>query len=199
MNNNPNFHENKFLYEQKLLQKNNFITFCNVENFILNEKKSDNSEANNRMKELEEENLRLKNELNLLKSNNNKKLKINQESQNISGIELDESLSLEENNENNDSSNKNLDKKQDYFLNKGRKVLLKKYSKIHFIKKLSNQIKNLSKNSTKNEKEDTQILIQLNQTIKNLNQNIISDIGDKKMKQERENNNFLKKKTNKNF
>ena len=199
MNNNPNFHENKFLYEQKLLQKNNFITFCNVENFILNEKKSDNSEANNRMKELEEENLRLKNELNLLKSNNNKKLKINQESQNISGIELDETLSLEENNENNDSSNKNLDKKQDYFLNKGRKVLLRKYSKIHFIKNLSNQIKNFSKNSTKNENEDTQILIQLNQTIKNLNQNIISDIGDKKMKQERENNNFLKKKTNKNF
>jgi hypothetical protein len=165
----------------------------------LNEKKSDNLELNNRMKELEEENLRLKQELNLIRNDKKKKLELNKESQNNSGIELDESLSLEENNDIHNSSSKNTDKKQDYFLNKGRKVLLKKCSKIHFIKKLSNQIKNLSKNSAKNDKEDTQILIQLNQTIKNLNQNIISDICDKKIKQERESNNFLKKKTNKNF
>ena len=48
------------------------------------------------------------------------------------------------------------------------------------------------------EKDDTKILIQLNQTIKNLNQNIISDIGDKN-KSEKDKINFLKRKTSKNF
>ena len=111
---------------------------------------------------------------------------------------MDES-SLEDNNQNYNLQNDNINNKKNYFLNQGRKVLLSKYSKIHFIKSLSNKIKSLSKNNSKNEKEDTQILIQLNQTIKNLNQNIISDIGDKKIKQEKDNTNFLRRKTNNNF
>ena len=61
-------------------------------------------------------------------------------------------------------------KKQEYFLNKGRKVLLSKFSKIKF----------------NNNSEDTQVLIQMNQTIKNLNQNIKTD----NVKE----NNFLQKK-----
>ena len=195
---NPTFPDNNFSCSHKFLSQNkNLITLCNVENFILNEKKADISKNYSKIKELEEENFRLKKELNLIKNNNNKK--INKENQIYSEIDLDESLSYDENNENNNTTNNSMDKKQDYFLNKGRKVLLKKYSKIHFIKKLSNEIKHLSKNNSKNEKEDTQILIQLNQTIKNLNQNIISDIGERKIKQERDGNCFLKKKTNKNF
>ena len=187
-----------YTYEPKMfVPEKNKITFCNVDNFSLNEKKSDiiNISANNKLKELEEENLRLKNELNLIRSNSMENANINNP-----GLDLDES-SFEENNQNYlkaKSNNLNINKKQDYFFNKGRKVLLSKYSKIDFIKSLSNKIKNLSENVPKKEKDDTKILIQLNQTIKNLNQNIISDIGDKN-KSEKDKINFLKRKTNKNF
>ena len=187
-----------YTYEPKMfVPEKNKITFCNVDNFSLNEKKSDiiNISANNKLKELEEENLRLKNELNLIRSNSMENANINDQ-----GLDLDES-SFEENNQNYlkaKSNNLNINKKQDYFFNKGRKVLLSKYSKIDFIKSLSNKIKNLSENVPKKEKDDTKILIQLNQTIKNLNQNIISDIGDKN-KSEKDKINFLKRKTNKNF
>ena len=161
-----------YTYESKLyIPERKKIIFCNVENFALNEKKSDSKDANtnNKLKELEEENLRLKNELNLIRNN-----------------------SME------NSHNNNINTKQDYFFNKGRKVLLSKYSKIDFIKSLSSKIKNLNENVPKKEKDDTKILIQLNQTIKNLNQNIISDIGDKN-KSEKDKINFLKRKTSKNF
>ena len=187
-----------YTYEPKMfVPEKNKITFCNVDNFSLNEKKSDmiNINSNNKLKELEEENLRLKNELNLIRSNSMENANINNQ-----GLDLDES-SFEENNQNYlkaKSNNLNINKKQDYFFNKGRKVLLSKYSKIDFIKSLSNKIKNLSENVPKKEKDDTKILIQLNQTIKNLNQNIISDIGDKN-KSEKDKINFLKRKTNKNF
>ena len=187
-----------YTYEPKMfVPEKNKITFCNVDNFSLNEKKSDiiNISANNKLKELEEENIRLKNELNLIRSNSMENANINNQ-----GLDLDES-SFEENNQNYlkaKSNNLNINKKQDYFFNKGRKVLLSKYSKIDFIKSLSNKIKNLSENVPKKEKDDTKILIQLNQTIKNLNQNIISDIGDKN-KSEKDKINFLKRKTNKNF
>ena len=187
-----------YTYEPKMfVPEKNKITFCNVDNFSLNEKKSDiiNISANNKLKELEEENLRLKNELNLIRSNSMENANINNQ-----GLDLDES-SFEENNQNYlkaKINNLNINKKQDYFFNKGRKVLLSKYSKIDFIKSLSNKIKNLSENVPKKEKDDTKILIQLNQTIKNLNQNIISDIGDKN-KSEKDKINFLKRKTNKNF
>ena len=187
-----------YTYEPKMfVPEKNKITFCNVDNFSLNEKKSDmiNINSNNKLKELEEENIRLKNELNLIRSNSMENANINNQ-----GLDLDES-SFEENNQNYlkaKSNNLNINKKQDYFFNKGRKVLLSKYSKIDFIKSLSNKIKNLSENVPKKEKDDTKILIQLNQTIKNLNQNIISDIGDKN-KSEKDKINFLKRKTNKNF
>ena len=187
-----------YTYEPKMfVPEKNKITFCNVDNFSLNENKSDiiNISANNKLKELEEENLRLKNELNLIRSNSMENANINNQ-----GLDLDES-SFEENNQNYlkaKSNNLNINKKQDYFFNKGRKVLLSKYSKIDFIKSLSNKIKNLSENVPKKEKDDTKILIQLNQTIKNLNQNIISDIGDKN-KSEKDKINFLKRKTNENF
>ena len=187
-----------YTYEPKMfVPEKNKITFCNVDNFSLNEKKSDmiNINSNNKLKELEEENLRLKNELNLIRSNSMENANINNQ-----GLDLDES-SFEENNQNYlkaKSNNLNINKKQDYFFNKGRKVLLSKYSKIDFIKSLSNKIKNLSENVPKKEKDDTKILIQLNQTIKNLNQNIISDIGDKN-KSEKDKINFLKRKTNENF
>ena len=187
-----------YTYEPKIfIPEKNKITFCNVDNFSLNEEKSDiiNINANNKLKELEEENIRLKNELNLIRSNSMENANINNQ-----GLDLDES-SFEENNQNYlkaKSNNLNINKKQDYFFNKGRKVLLSKYSKIDFIKSLSNKIKNLSENVPKKEKDDTKILIQLNQTIKNLNQNIISDIGDKN-KSDKDKINFLKRKTNKNF
>ena len=187
-----------YTYEPKIfIPEKNKITFCNVDNFSLNEEKSDiiNINANNKLKELEEENLRLKNELNLIRSNSMENTNINNP-----GLDLDES-SFEENNQNYlkaKSNNLNINKKQDYFFNKGRKVLLSKYSKIDFIKSLSNKIKNLNENVPKKEKDDTKILIQLNQTIKNLNQNIISDIGDKN-KSEKDKINFLKRKTNENF
>ena len=202
--NNTNYtinqNNNNYSYQPKLfVSENKKITHCNVENFALNEKKNDILKINNnKLKELEEENLRLKNELNLLKNNKNKKE--NDENIDINNHELDlDESSLEDNNQNYNLQNDNINNKKNYFLNQGRKVLLSKYSKIHFIKSLSNKIKSLSKNNSKNEKEDTQILIQLNQTIKNLNQNIISDIGDKKIKQEKDNTNFLRRKTNKNF
>ena len=185
-----------YTYESKLyIPERKKITFCNVENFALNEKKSDSKDTNtnNKLKELEEENLRLKNELNLIRNNSMENSHINNP-----GIELDES-SFEENDKNyNIKKNNNINTKQDYFFNKERKVLLSKYSKIDFIKSLSSKIKNLSENVPKKEKDDTKILIQLNQTIKNLNQNIISDIGDKN-KSEKDKINFLKRKTSKNF
>ena len=185
-----------YTYESKLyIPERKKIIFCNVENFALNEKKSDSKDANtnNKLKELEEENLRLKNELNLIRNNSMENSHINNP-----GIELDES-SFEENDKNyNIKKNNNINTKQDYFFNKGRKVLLSKYSKIDFIKSLSSKIKNLSENVPKKEKDDTKILIQLNQTIKNLNQNIISDIGDKN-KSEKDKINFLKRKTSKNY
>ena len=185
-----------YTYESKLyIPERKKIIFCNVENFALNEKKSDSKDTNtnNKLKELEEENLRLKNELNLIRNNSMENSHINNP-----GIELDES-SFEENDKNyNIKKNNNINTKQDYFFNKGRKVLLSKYSKIDFIKSLSSKIKNLNENVPKKEKDDTKILIQLNQTIKNLNQNIISDIGDKN-KSEKDKINFLKRKTSKNF
>ena len=103
------------------------------------------NENENMVQKLIQENNKLKLELALLKNNG-------------------ESLDLDEN----DFDKKNSD---DYFLNKGRKILMSKISKIQFIKNFSDQMKQLGKKSN----EDTQILIQLNQTIKNLNQNIIND------------------------
>ena len=185
-----------YTYESKLyIPERKKITFCNVENFALNEKKSDSKDTNtnNKLKELEEENLRLKNELNLIRNNSMENSHINNP-----GIELDESSFEENDKKYNIKKNNNINTKQDYFFNKGRKVLLSKYSKIDFIKSLSSKIKNLSENVPKKEKDDTKILIQLNQTIKNLNQNIISDIGDKN-KSEKDKINFLKRKTSKNF
>ena len=185
-----------YTYESKLyIPERKKITFCNVENFALNEKKSDSKDTNtnNKLKELEEENLRLKNELNLIRNNSMENSHINNP-----GIELDESSFEENDKKYNIKKNNNINTKQDYFFNKGRKVLLSKYSKIDFIKSLSSKIKNISENVPKKEKDDTKILIQLNQTIKNLNQNIISDIGDKN-KSEKDKINFLKRKTSKNF
>ena len=192
---NSNFIEKNYSNNLKLISQNNSISFCKVENFSLNRKKDGILKDNAKLKELEKENMKLKNELNLIKKSNNKEnIKyINQQ------LELDESLSFDENNIKSDNINDTISKKSNYFFNKGRKVLLSKCSKIHFIKKISDEIKNISKNNVKSEKEDTKILIQLNQTIKNLNQNIISDMSDKQRKQERDKNNFLKKKTNKNF
>ena len=111
-----------YTYESKLyIPERKKITFCNVENFALNEKKSDSKDTNtnNKLKELEEENLRLKNELNLIRNNSMENSHINNP-----GIELDES-SFEENDKNyNIKKNNNINTKQDYFFNKGRKVLL---------------------------------------------------------------------------
>ena len=144
-----------YTYESKLyIPERKKITFCNVENFALNEKKSDSKDTNtnNKLKELEEENLRLKNELNLIRNNSMENSHINNP-----GIELDES-SFEENDKNyNIKKNNNINTKQDYFFNKGRKVLLSKYSKIDFIKSLSSKIKNSSENVPKKEKDDTKI------------------------------------------
>ena len=192
---NSNFIEKNYSNNLKLISQNNSISFCKVENFSLNRKKDGILKDNAKLKELEKENMKLKNELNLIKKSNNKE-NINYINQQL---ELDESLSFDENNIKSDNINDTISKKSNYFFNKGRKVLLSKCSKIHFIKKISDEIKNISKNNVKSEKEDTKILIQLNQTIKNLNQNIISDMSDKQRKQERDKNNFLKKKTNKNF
>ena len=146
-NNNSNY----------LNKKNNKnLSSCNVENFVIN-----NFSNCEKIKKLEEENNRLKNELSIFKNKS---------------IELDEINTKE-----------NVDNKN-YFLNKGRKILLSKFSKIKFIKKLSNQIKNI-KNINRTDNEDAQILIQLNQTIKNLNQNIIN--GNDRIKNDKT---FLQKK-----
>jgi hypothetical protein len=155
----PNFHESDYPQNLKLIKYNKKINICNVDNFVLNEK-NNNNDKNDKIKQLEEENNRLKYELSLIKN-------INLEPP---LIDLDESIIDRNNNINNDNE------RQEYFLNNGRKVQLSKFSKIKFIKNLSNKIKNFNKN----EKDDIQILIQLNQTIKNLNQNIISDINKEK-------------------
>ena len=160
----PNFHEIDYSQNLKLMKYSNNNNICNVENFVLNETK----DKNDKIKQLEEENNRLKYELSLIKN-------INIESP---LIDLDETLVEKNNNINNDNE------KQEYFLNNGRKVQLSKFSEIKFIKNLSNQIKNFNKN----ENDDIQILIQLNQTIKNLNQNIISDINTKKNNDKAKNN-----------
>ena len=151
--NRPNFNEIDNSKNMKLIKYSNH-NICNVENFILNEK-CEKIDKMDKIKELEEENKRLKYELSSIKNNG------------ASLIDLEESSN---DNNNNKMINDNK-KRQEYFLNKGRKILLSKFSKIKFIKNLSNQIKNY------NEKDDAQILIQLNQTIKNLNQNIISGNG----------------------
>ena len=190
-NNNLNFKDNEgvskntvrnFFFSENCLnisnnKKNNNtnnIILCNVENFVLNKKNK-----NNKIKELEDENNRLKYELSLIKNKN---------------INTDKIIDLDEGSMN----NKVIDdkkKKSVYFFNKGRKILLSKISKIKFIKNFSNKIKNINKGISKNDNEDTQILIQMNQTIKNLNQNIISDNNTDK----RNNFKFLqKKKSNKN-
>ena len=193
---NQNYPQNNLLFSKNIYEKNKSITWCNVENFSIS-KKEYKCDTNNKIKELEKENLRLKNELSLFKNNyNNKDNLENLNLQNI-GLNSDDELSLEENLNNNIYNNTN-SKKNDYFLNKGRKVLFSQYSKIPFIKSLTDNIKNLNKNKYSKNKEDTQILIQLNQTIKNLNQNIISDIREKKVTKEKDNN-FLQRKTNKNF
>ena len=193
---NQNYPQNNLLFSKNIYEKNKSITWCNVENFSIS-KKEYKCDTNNKIKELEKENLRLKNELSLFKNNyNNKDNLENLNLQNI-GLNSDDELSLEENLNNNIYNNAN-SKKNDYFLNKGRKVLFSQYSKIPFIKSLTDNIKNLNKNKYSKNKEDTQILIQLNQTIKNLNQNIISDIREKKVTKEKDNN-FLQRKTNKNF
>ena len=193
---NQNYPQNNLLFSKNIYDKNKSITWCNVENFSIS-KKEYKYDTNNKIKELEKENLRLKNELSLFKNNyNNKDNLENLNLQNI-GLNSDDELSLEENLNNNIYNNTN-SKKNDYFLNKGRKVLFSQYSKIPFIKSLTDNIKNLNKNKYNKNKEDTQILIQLNQTIKNLNQNIISDIREKKVTKEKDNN-FLQRKTNKNF
>jgi centromeric protein E len=193
---NQNYPQNNLLFSKNIYDKNKSFTWCNVENFSIS-KKEYKYDTNNKIKELEKENLRLKNELSLFKNNyNNKDNLENLNLQNI-GLNSDDELSLEENLNNNIYNNTN-SKKNDYFLNKGRKVLFSQYSKIPFIKSLTDNIKNLNKNKYNKNKEDTQILIQLNQTIKNLNQNIISDIREKKVTKEKDNN-FLQRKTNKNF
>ena len=182
-NNLPNFYENDYSQNMKFIKYNNANhNICNVENFVLNE----NNDKSDKIRELEEENNRLKNELSLIKSTSNLE---------APAIGLEE-LPMDDNNTNNEDKTK----KQEYFLNKGRKILLSKFSKIKFIKNISNQLKNLSKNDN----EDIQILIQLNQTIKNLNQNIISDMNSGKNKDKLKNldtgkENFLlnKKKYNK--
>ena len=160
-NNLPSFHENDYSQNLKYIKYNNVNhNICNVENFVLNET---NENKSNKIKELEEENNRLKNELSLIKNTNLE----------APAIGLEEFPDEDSNINNGDKQ-----KKQEYFLNKGRKILLSKFSKIKFIKNISNQLKNLNKSDN----EDIQILIQLNQTIKNLNQNIISDINSAKKK-----------------
>ena len=164
----PNFHESDYSQNLKLIKYSKKINICNVDNFVLNEK-NNNHDKNDKIKQLEEENNILKYELSLIRN-------INLEPP---LIDLDESLIDKNIIINNDNE------RQEYFLNNGRKVQLSKFSKNKFIKNLSNKIKNFNKN----ENDDIQILIQLNQTIKNLNQNIISDINKEK------NNGMIKKKS----
>ena len=114
-----------YTYESKLyIPERKKITFCNVENFALNEKKSDSKDTNtnNKLKELEEENLRLKNELNLIRNNSMENSHINNP-----GIELDES-SFEEN----DKKIRNkiiflIKEEKFYFRNIQKLILLKVY------------------------------------------------------------------------
>jgi len=180
-NNKPNFYEfdnnmqnmqtMKFNTQKKVKKSSSFpllnnnislnlsLALCKVENFVLNENKGNSKDdKSDKIKKLEEENSRLKYELSLIKNNSKDKVSNN--------------IDLEESSEQN-KSNSSLDdkkKKQEYFLNKGRKVLLSKFSKIKF----------------NNNSEDTQILIQMNQTINNLNQRINTD--------DAKDNNFLQKK-----
>ena len=110
-NNQPNFYENEYSQNMKFIKynnkiSNNDITLCNVDNFILNEK---NWNKDDKIKELEEENNRLKYELSLFKKNNNE----------TSIIDLEE-LPINNNNIIIDDKKK----KQEYFLNKVRKILL---------------------------------------------------------------------------
>lgn len=180
-NNKPNFYEfdnnmqnmqtMKFNTQKKVKKSSSFpllnnnislnlsLALCKVENFVLNENKGNSKDdKSDKIKKLEEENSRLKYELSLIKNNSKDKVSNN--------------IDLEESSEQN-KSNSSLDdkkKKQEYFLNKGRKVLLSKFSKIKF----------------NNNSEDAQILIQMNQTINNLNQRINTD--------DAKDNNFLQKK-----
>lgn len=180
-NNKPNFYEfdnnmqnmqtMKFNTQKKVKKSSSFpllnnnislnlsLALCKVENFVLNENKGNSKDdKSDKIKKLEEENSRLKYELSLIKNNSKDKVSNN--------------IDLEESSEQN-KSNSSLDdkkKKQEYFLNKGRKVLLSKFSKIKF----------------NNNSEDAQILIQMNQTINNLNQRIKTD--------DAKDNNFLQKK-----
>ena len=181
-NNKPNFYEfdnsmqnmqtMKFNTQKKVIKNSSFpmlnnnnnslnlsLSLCKVENFVLNESKGNsNDDKSNKIKKLEEENNRLKYELSLIKNNSKDK--------GSNTIDLEE---LSEQNKSN-SSLDDKKKKQEYFLNKGRKVLLSKFSKIKF----------------NNNNDDAQILIQMNQTIKNLNQSTKNDDGKE--------NNFLQKK-----
>jgi len=181
-NNKPNFYEfdnsmqnmqtMKFNTQKKVIKNSSFpmlnnnnnslnlsLSLCKVENFVLNESKGNsNDDKSNKIKKLEEENNRLKYELSLIKNNSKDK--------GSNTIDLEE---LSEQNKSN-SSLDDKKKKQEYFLNKGRKVLLSKFSKIKF----------------NNNNDDAQILIQMNQTIKNLNQITKNDDGKE--------NNFLQKK-----
>ena len=180
-NNKPNFYEfdngmqnmqtMKFNTQKKVIKSSSFpflnnnitlnlsLALCKVENFVLNENKGNSKDdKSDKIKKLEEENNRLKYELSLIKNNSKDK--------------VSNTIDLKELSEQN-KSNSSLDdkkKKQEYFLNKGRKVLLSKFSKIKF----------------NNNSDDAQILIQMNQTIKNLNQSIKTD--------DSKDNNFLQKK-----
>lgn len=180
-NNKPNFYEfdnnmqnmqtMKFNTQKKVKKSSSFpllnnnislnlsLALCKVENFVLNENKGNSKDdKSDKIKKLEEENSRLKYELSLIKNNSKDKVSNN--------IDLEESSEQTKSN----SSLDDKKKKQEYFLNKGRKVLLSKFSKIKF----------------NNNSEDAQILIQMNQTINNLNQRIKTD--------DAKDNNFLQKK-----
>ena len=111
---NSNFIEKNYSNNLKLISQNNSISFCKVENFSLNRKKDGILKDNAKLKELEKENMKLKNELNLIKKSNNKE-NINYINQQL---ELDESLSFDENNIKSDNINDTISKKSNYFFNK---------------------------------------------------------------------------------
>ena len=170
---------NRQIFQDKDSYKSSAITLCNVEHFVLK------NEKNDKIKELEEENNRLKYELSLIKNKNMK----------TDVIDLKESYI--------DKNNKIIDdkkKRQKYFFNKGRKILLSKFSNIKFINNFPNQINNYNKNNNyeiENENKDSQILIDLNQTIKNLSQNNVGDIDVNKkcIEIKRKETNFLQRKS----
>ena len=170
---------NRQIFQDKDSYKSSAITLCNVEHFVLK------NEKNDKIKELEEENNRLKYELSLIKNKNMK----------TDVIDLKESYI--------DKNNKIIDdkkKRQKYFFNKGRKILLSKFSNIKFINNFPNQINNYNKNNNyeiENENKDSQILIDLNQTIKNLSQNNVGDIDINKkcIEIKRKETNFLQRKS----